>query len=552
MIDGAAVNILDYDVVGDGSVDETAILNKAIAENQGRLISIPEFITIKIDSVKTNFTGCLGLVGNGLLEIENEVEGFTKVGDDFILDGLTFNGEVNFWDSFRIEGAASGTPDTGWAKNVTVRNCTFRNSHPEGVAQQYLCFYGARMNNMTFVNNRVTRGATWFREQNGVLIDGNNLDADRAGYQVRSSTAGADCIKLTGSSWGVISNNILENAGRDGIDAFEAGQHLVITGNTIRNFYTEGIEIKSVEGGPISQYISITGNVITDGGYDSLAAHAAIWVDDNDSTDSIHDVSIVGNVISNIGDNAGVGALYTGVRCTSVENVVIADNIISDIHSDAYTEYAINITGTKQGIVSGNVITGDERGISAGTLSDTIISGNKITTNRTDGNEVDIGLYFSGTQTNVRVEGNTVHANGRAINAEGTTWDKVFVHNNTLLSNSGDVVWLGSLSNCSFVGNYIESTDLAQTDDGLYMSSQADEGTIIANNVTNNCRYGIYLRNSIGAIVTGNRANNVDYGVFVAGGNYNIIKNNVAINADYDFQAAIGANSIVSDNLRVM
>ncbi|CAM0019435.1 hypothetical protein VPHD148_0055 [Vibrio phage D148] len=552
------VSVKDFGIEPNNNVDRTVEFLNAVAS--GKVIHIPEDVEFRIDPTGgMDWTTCPGINGYGKIHVDNGAD--ILVGDNFFLDGIHIeSGGAGDVSGFNLVG--NPDPDASeddMPENVKITNCTFRNNYPEGLATNYLVINAVSIKNLTVSSNTVTRGGFWFANIKGCVVDGNNIDVDNAGTAVRDLDAGSDGVKFTGGTFGTISNNVINNAGRDGIDIFHAGYYTAITGNVITNFYTEGIEIKTADsvvgGNDYCRYVTISGNIIANGGKDSSSEHAGIWITDN-TTGAIlppREISVSGNTISKIGAEGRAGSLYSGIKIDGGKNVVIDGNIVTEIRSDSgYDCYGISCVRAENTIISDNVVNATDRGINIGSLSGGSITNNKVYDDSITGVSVDIGISLSASIEGVQVEGNEIKSRGLAFGTTGiaTLTDCSFV-NNHFVNDSGIVWRVHSIWGCVISNNIFTNGDAAF--DVVYMGNTAGTPNYFTftGNVVSNGVAGLYMRGT-GATITGNRFTNVTGGVEGSAGasetDYNIITSNVVDGGSITL-GDVGSNTITVNNI---
>lgn len=530
---------------GDPRQEGTQVLQRAV--NTGKIVRIPRGVELRVDVTLLDLSECVGILGAGVIETYNV--GSNLVPSDFFLKGITITTKDNFDTYLRLRGTddQNSNPDT-WSSRVVLKDCKLGNEFPDGQPEQYLCIDMGFMNNSTYTSNQVYRGSSWFRSVLGCAVTSNNIDADRAGLTNRDLDTGADCVKFTQGTYGVISGNILENAGRDGIDAFSSGKHTSITGNVIRNFYTEGIEIKSDDNqsaGTLAEFITICGNVITDGGYDGADDHAAIFIRNLRTSERIHDINITGNVISKIGNIAPSSGNYRGILASGVDNVVISSNTITDVTNPSAVNSGVLISDVNTYVVSQNVIDSDDRGVTGGSLGKGVIAFNTITTNQTTAETIDYGVFLSGNNDGLKLVGNVISANLRAFNNEGGSISNADISGNTFINISGNAVVFGDFNDSIYSKNIHETQG---TVDIVFSNNNARSGLTVIDNKFKGGRYGFNLRNSTGSVVTGNTSDGTNLCIHEDSGDYNIVKNNIQKNSSVNWQVG-QPNSIFADNI---
>jgi hypothetical protein len=139
MITGAPVNVMDYGAKGDGTTDDSAAINAAIAAGSAIYFPVPtssyyiaSSITVGSNKTLLGANGATILANNGITAIWVQ-------GNSVTVDGLTikFNSTLgNFSNTASIgilvrNTASFGTPVTNWAyvNNVRIQNCNINQAY---------------------------------------------------------------------------------------------------------------------------------------------------------------------------------------------------------------------------------------------------------------------------------------------------------------------------------------------------------------------------------------------------------------------------------------
>lgn len=382
-----------------------------------------------------------------------------------------------------------------------------------------------------------------------------------------SEDALSEGIEFQGVVRGVIANNVVRNAGKNGIYVWAntAGggtcNGVTVTGNEVYNSaaLTAGFAGIRVDDGATD--VTVIGNTVVGGGTTCPGISIA-----SSTATAVKDIAVVGNTVRSATSNGitvsvannvtvtgnTVSAPTTyGISCgTTVTNVVIEGNTVRAAGSDG-----INVgTGNNIAVVGNSVVSAGANGINCAATKSTI-TGNLVTSATTSGIQVGssahqfevVGNTVNGcTQRGIyilssnygTVSNNAVSANG------GTTYDGitlstcigVAVAGNRVDTTGAAGIFATSSSACTFTGNFVMSARTA----GIYCIDSTN-GTITGNVCINNGTNGnttlyngiLVYKNSAttsGFIISGNRCYDTSggsgtqgYGIRVVGAADNIL-----------------------------
>lgn len=360
------VDVMAYGAVGDGTTDDTASFNSAVAAASGGRVIIPK-ATYKIN----------GQISIGISNVEIVGIGFPIL-KQYDTNSYTFVTGTNITD-VHIRGIAfSSTTTTGGTGSSIQFN--INNGSPSNKRIKVSeCYFGSTLNmigigcgavdDISIVNNVFDMGsecqhALYLTDSTNVQIRGNRLTGPGASSPTFPASAGMKVIGCYSSfidgnyiySWRdngiyvdhqtgtlyplrtVISNNIINSvtkAGGTGIAVTNATD-TVISGNQILSALNAGIIADSAG-------LVITGNYIKDCGTASGTTKDGIDI-------SGSNVVVSGNTLSNfVAFGIAVGSSTSGY-------VSISDNIISG--NSAGRGISINSSSTAKGLIGGNIING--------------------------------------------------------------------------------------------------------------------------------------------------------------------------------------------------
>jgi len=279
MIAGSAVNVIDYGAVGDGTTDDTAAINAAIAAATGDVYFPP--LTYKISNTIDISTDNLRILAHGAT-LTSSLNAFPDASieiigvDNVVLDGISINRNQVVGDGFDGgNGIYVANSTSVKVQNCFVENCeyaiTFQqsggpfnkschvlNNHTNntrygcsvdgssgtvvsGNAFKNWSLHGIKIRNdasdyeKSFVTNNLIEGplsGSGYGNQHGINVE----TAD----QVRGFVIDGNTIKLNNPS--TTCNGILANPTTGSLAATD--QSLTITNNYIAGFSSSGIDCR--------------------------------------------------------------------------------------------------------------------------------------------------------------------------------------------------------------------------------------------------------------------------------------------------------------------
>lgn len=360
------VDVRDFGAVGDGSTDDTAAFNSAIAVASGGRLVIPK-ATYKID----------GQIAIGISNVEIVGIGYPIL-KQYDTNSYTFVSGTNITD-VHIRGIAfSSTTTTGGSGSAIQFNIS--NGSPSNKRIKISeCYFGAALNmigigcgaveDLSIINNVFDMGTEcqhglYLTDSVNVQIRGNRMTGPGASSPTFPSSSG---IKLVGCysafvdgnyiySWRdngiyvdhqsgtlyplrtVISNNIINTITKAGGTGIAVGNatDTVIANNHIVSALSVGINAQS-------DGLVVTGNQIKDCGTASGTTQDGIDIAGSN-------IVVSGNTLSNfVAFGITVGDSTSGY-------VSISDNIMSG--NSAGRGISVSSASTAKGLITGNIIVG--------------------------------------------------------------------------------------------------------------------------------------------------------------------------------------------------
>jgi len=446
MIDGASANVRDYGAAGDGTTDDTVAIQAAINSGSNTIYFPPGFTflcesRLSVTTANVTFSGYNATIvtkdgisaGSAIIYVD--ANRFSIFG--LTIEGQQFSGQHADCDAIFINSGA----------NSIVQDCRIQNfDNGAGIALRSLGSNHVIKDNFIKNCTPVAAGGDQYGSimcnASGTLVTGNRITEHK---QTGISNFGGDYITIT--------DNYM--AGADGVsdvggiifDGLTIG--CVMDGNTIYTGDVEGIQIAgSISGyGGASKDHIISNNVIINSDYSAITLFAA-------DTGAVTQVTISGNHISNSDSTTGRAfemnraskILISGNYVTGHNRGVEIPNLCTDVNITGNYFYnqdniAIMVYGNKW-LVSGNKIIGD----SGSTIG---IQFNAIT--------------VAGEQL---IHGNQISECATGINGTFNSSLQTFVYNNHFLDNTADYSWT--------------SRGVNSVKDNAYDSALSGEFTLVA------------------------------------------------------------------------
>jgi len=368
MIDGAAVNVLDYGAVGDDATSNTTALQAALnALSSGGTLYVPEGIyRCGALTVPNNNTEIVMEPGAVLKfnTLGSGVKAITINADNFVMRGGALQGPAAaayVFEEIAIEmiGASTSSRKTGltldnveisqfgyagvnaqFVDNISIINCNIHDCGYAG-AQFLSCNYGVFETNTVKTITPGTSGNMY----------GLTLTHDSVNYNTDPNAGTKEATNPFCWDWYVAGNHV-EDIDWEGIDT-HGGYELIVTGNVV--YATKnGIAVTGSSGDAANYagWSNVVSDNIVDGrnsdGTTSGRENTGYGININGaSTVTQSRVTCSGNIViyKGLGSNANAGA----IQAVSATDVVISNNII-----DQWQGSAILVT-LAGGVVDGNI-----------------------------------------------------------------------------------------------------------------------------------------------------------------------------------------------------
>lgn len=389
--DSTPANVKNYGAIGNGTTDDTAAIQAAIAANNG--VWFPAG-TYKI-SAALNLHNGSRLVGDG------PSSKIKQTANTYAIRGTSVSNVVleNLW----VEGFGTGSTIEQGAVHMTgctrvaIKGCRIYN-HGTAVwvtASSDILVADSELDTFKRYGLVLSTSSYW-------RVIGNNIHG--------SSEAGAGnayCISASSHLAGslpqraclIANNHLADVPAWDAIMTHETDD-LTISGNWIRNVRT-GIDVGPNGGSTTNKRLVITGNTIQGTSTNTWGAAPAVNAGISligDASYAVTEVVVSGNHVEGFNRfpaTTGSG----GVLLVNVRNITVTGNMIRDID---------NAGGSNQGGIT-----------MAGTVRGVTISGNTCT----DTGLVGVSFYNIGRGQGINVTGNTFRKDASGTMAAGVLFD---------------------------------------------------------------------------------------------------------------------------------
>ena len=406
-LNGAFVNVMDFDAVGDGVHDDTTSINRALATIDpivGGSLFFPagKYLTGGNHSLTgyNNLTIC----GAGPTSVVYTTTDAKLFGVTTGSTGLT---NALFRDlTFLGDNPATGTPPhqnqgalnfnidpNQSATNVWIHHCQF-------LSLAYGVFF-ANTANLWITDNYFNNVHAAIQSGSGDAIGKFRIHIQRNIVTTTSNASVTDdsiAVFDPGSIWD-ISHNILDRKGTSADSTFRPHAILIQNGS-------------SGTGSPAIRHVSITHNLINGYATTDTSKRAAIEIDCSQSTGTFDDLDVSHNIIRNV---------YDGIKWTTAGNRILRATCT---YNKIYTVqnkgiYAANMTGYRS-IGNETHSTGDA-GIALSVLTDSLSSLDRVNAATTYGFFLDTNTRLTVTKT-------------KALNCSGGSTDGYFQNANVDLT----------------------------------------------------------------------------------------------------------------------
>ena len=294
-------NVKDFGAVGDGQVDDTAALQKAL--DLGRVIELPPGVYRITKAVRLKAGS--GLIGtrDSTISVAGDINGLNaenvqdiwlkdfsmtrRSGDsiaggrelidikdshDVTIESLIIKDSTSFSRAIWVRGGYADSSPNTLAYNIRISNCLIEDYQRDGDkgGNDGEGIHGAGIT-LSFCKNFVVSGNRIIQHEPSLQTNREEIKGPYAGLkQNYQSTA----LEIISCLYGTVTGNLIDTSGQ-GIDlgggrcypgqttetGMRGSQHVTVTGNTIHNCYSTGIKL--VNG---ASYNTISANTVLESG----------------------------------------------------------------------------------------------------------------------------------------------------------------------------------------------------------------------------------------------------------------------------------------------
>jgi hypothetical protein len=362
-------NVKDYGAVGDGTSDDTAEIQAALAAGAGAIVFVPEGIyKISADlEVPANTT----LSGNGTIRQDTRGQaGVTIMGSGVTIDGITLLGTASVYTANEDAITATGTSAASPWTDITIRNVTAQTWGRHAVHLKYIDGFevaSCYLYDLYYSGVMVLSGANGRIHAN--RIDDLHGTADR--YGIALTYGGTESATDPSTRDCVVDSNVITRVMWEAMDT-HGGFNITFSNNVVSGCKA-GISLNPGTTTSPTQIICI-GNTV-DGGTDVYSASRwGFQLVGKSAAIPASGVSLVGNTFHRCAEvylRFTRGTIVNGNTMSEANgrgvflyehntNFTISNNVIIDAWSDSSAASATAIAtanggaGSNIGIIHGN------------------------------------------------------------------------------------------------------------------------------------------------------------------------------------------------------
>ncbi len=360
----AIASIVDYGAVGDGVTDDSIAFQSALNANDSIYVPVGNYV---IGDIVLDAKTIFGL--GTIIKKSTTTSGFIIQGTGSRIEGLKFSpqsitGQPNA--DIKLDDAA---------KDVRIIGNTFY--APFASVSAYSAIAGAV--------DSLVGGTPYTIPVNGVTISLNTFEGysrpvylhsvdniDISNNLFRNSNFDAIRLRENDGYCQIIGNRFI-NIGnpawpdaqtRDAIDAYWAGDYLLIVNNVVRTAAMMGFDIKGAEpsGTKLTQRVIISNNIVTGCRYSGIKIHGDTDFDGAGTPKHINSVTVSGNHVyacnqENASNTGNIGDAGILVRAP-VKLALFTDNIVAYCYGRGiYVQAGADATEQNQNLaVRGNIV----------------------------------------------------------------------------------------------------------------------------------------------------------------------------------------------------
>ncbi|WP_337090562.1 hypothetical protein [Proteus terrae] len=526
-------SITDFTSMFGDDVDNTRALQNAA--RSGVPIYIPHGKVIKISEWSEDL---VGIVGKGSI-ISSVEESYTyNMPDGFFIDGLHF-----------YSTARGGLSLSGNGINIDWLFAKFIGD-PTALTR-YNPIQFNKCPNMFMSNIRYINSGLRLLACENISLDSFYIDVAQIGIGPDGRNDGTDGIKGSRQTTGNISNGLILNSSRDGIDFYTSGRDLNISNIHISNSYFHGIEIKSYKQDsspdiPVNININSINISKTGKGIHTSDCAGIFLMSEDVENKKLKRININNLLINDVGNKDSQTGSYHGVVLSGVSDIKISNSNIlnvehgnlSAVSSGVRAVYCDNID------ISNSDITASDRGINI-INSDNISINSGTSIGNSGGQKSKYGLHISGINSNLFIDStSSLHGEIKSIESTGSTLTDIKIHGNI---KGGATI---STVNGLIVENSI--IDGSGSIDGLQVTSPGNKNVLIRGNKFKGTGRGAVNLGSTKAAVISNNLIDGFTSPYIDSFNNNgiIIRDNIKSSAvTGDFATPSGDQSASSGNI---
>lgn len=529
-------SITDFTSMFGDDVDNTRALQNAA--RSGVPIYIPHGKVIKISEWSEDL---VGIVGKGSI-ISSIEESYTyNMPDGFFIDGLHF-----------YSTARGGLSLSGNGINIDWLFAKFIGD-PTALTR-YNPIQFNKCQNMLMSNIRYINSGLRLLSCENISLSSFYIDVNQIGQGPGAHTDGTDGIKGSRGTTGNVTNGIIVNSSRDGIDFYTSGHDVNFSNIQIKNSYFHGVEIKTYirdDVNDIPYDINMSNIIIKNIGigiHNSDCAGVFLWSEDP-SRNSLDRVNLSNVTLTDIGNPNSITGNYWGVNAQGVNDLNLNSvNILDVTHgNNSGRNIGLRVVNSKRvSINSGSKIAGKHRAINISNVDSFSISGGSVI-GETSKQKSDYGLYISSDSTRISISNNSyVKGSIKSIISTGTSIND-FKCNDSFVSGP---IEIGNIIGFNMSNTYASGSGY-EFDVITFVGDYNKDIKITNNTICDSGRSGIAMKNTMLSLITGNSFKQLSSPYRDNGNNDGviIINNNKDKTVSNEFIKPTGLNSIFKDNV---
>jgi hypothetical protein len=344
------VSVKDFGAAGDGSTDDTAAIQAAIATGKSVYIG-PAGTYMVTGNIQVSTNGQrifgdgtikkLGTTQQSLMFLADGVSGVS-------FNGLTFEGNRSLFSVGNPVPAIFGHLNS----SISVTNCVFQNIIDCGIKLRDSA-------GLTAIGNRFTNIG-----QNGIELRVYANDP-RTGNPYPSRPAVNGNHRIVGNHFSRIDDGLSGAGDGCGVTFDSTAANYPIIGTVVADNTFEdvlrAIWTENNVAGSEAQNVVVKGNAIRG----NLAGAGTVQTKDGIGLIGVKGAVVEANTILNVGNFTPVGGNCAGVQVSiaSTSDVVIANNIIQDLTGNAVrTDYCVNVAAGERIVIKNNITRGASDG----------------------------------------------------------------------------------------------------------------------------------------------------------------------------------------------